>query len=435
MNCRDRSAGMNMKKSLLLTALLLTAALRADFFRLDKDPAADLPADKLYPAGRIFPITGFSPPDGLDLNRFGFSLAGPAYGGETGMINLAKRPEISTMPLVWQLNVTYKGRAMNGVQSFEAIYKSKEAIDWTEMEKSMTRAVELGLKTAGNRIWLWAVTPEELRWWKPDEMEYLRRFAAVIRRVDKKQRMVWMYIPGHYGKTSLDHYTGILDVLAQGYYPRHGKTELVWCRNHSENLRDAAADSPRKPLVGIVPGMYIQPTRQDTDAICTWVRHDVFVPLIHGAKLVIIFSLAERRNFNAHGEYFFAYSDIAKKLTAPGGIGEVILFGKVENDLHFTVTSGPAETAYKVTDRKTRKPVVKKVYPTLVWRDLRHSSGRFCVAASSNPQPVTAELSGLPPGTTAVYNAENGELLGKTSNGKFTLHFGGYEVKILQFKQ
>ena len=421
-------------KKVLFFLLLLTSVVRADFFQLDKDPAAALPADKLYPHGRIFPFTGFSPPDGLDLRRFGHSLAGPTYGGTEGMLKLAARPEISDMPLIWQLNVTYKGREMEGVKSFEELYKRNETINWAEMEKSMVQAVELGLKTAGDRIYIWAVTPEELRWWKNEEMEYLRRFAAVIRRLDKKQRMVWMYIPGHYGKTSLDRYTPTLDVLAQGYYPRHGKTELVWCRAHSENLRDAAADNPRKPMVGIVPGMYIQPTRQDAQAIRTWIRHDVFVPLIHGAKLVIIFSLAERRNFNAHGEYFFAYSDIAKKLTAPGGIGEVLLFGKVENDLRFTVTSGPAETAYTVTDRKTRKKVVKKVYPTLVWRDLRHSSGRYCLVASSNSRPVKAELSGLPQTAAAVYNAETGELLGKTSNGKFPLDFGGYEVKILQFK-
>lgn len=421
-----------MKHWLIFGTLMLTVAVaRADFFKADRDPGAALPADRVYPAGRVFPIGGFSPPAGADLRKLGFSLAGPVYGGPERMAEFARKQAAAGMPVIWQLEVIYKNQPMS-IKRFDALVKNKEAIDWAAMDRAMEQAVREALNTADGNIAFWAITPEELRHWHQDEMEYLRRFAAVIRKLDGKKRPVWMYIPGHYNQSALEHYAPILDVLAQGYYPHAGATPRVWCRYWAENLANAAAKSGNKNLiVGVVPEMYVQPRAEELAMVPVWVRHDVFMPLIYGARFVEIFSLARRAGFDAHGSYFFAYSNIAKTLTRPGGLGEVLLFGERLNDLKLAVTAGPAEVEYVRKDKDGKITVARK-YPTLAWADIRHASGRYLFAGSSAAEPVKARLSGLPKMPVAVFDAETGRQLGVAADGQWNLAFAPYEIKILR---
>ena len=46
---------------LAAAAALAVNAVAVDFFRPGFDDGKALPADRIYPAGRIFPFTGFSP--------------------------------------------------------------------------------------------------------------------------------------------------------------------------------------------------------------------------------------------------------------------------------------------------------------------------------------------------------------------------------------
>ncbi len=413
----------------MLGACLCT---QAGFFNSDSDRGAALPADKVYPLGRIFPISGFSPPAGTNLRKLGYSLAGPVYGGNERMKDFARIQAKSNMPVIWQLEVVYKGRPMS-IQRFDEMNKAKENIDWPLMEQAMTASVQEALETADNQIVYWALTPEELRSWRGNEMEYLKRFTTIIRKLDGQKRPIWMYHPGHRDQSGLEPYTPYLDVMAQGYYPRAGKTPRVWGRFHAENLQNAAAKSGNKNIiVGIVPEMFVQPTEAQMELIPVWVRHDVYVSLIYGGKFVVIFSLARRANFDAHGEYFFAYSQLARTLTKPGGIGEVLLFGEPQNALKLTVAEGEKEVVYRRLD-KAGKVIFEKSYPTLASRELLHTSGRYLLIANSSEQPVQAVLSGLPAVPVTVVDAESDREIANTDQGKLDLNFTPYEVKVLRF--
>ncbi len=404
-------------------------SVRADFFKSDRDCGASWAADKVYPAGRIFPFGGFSPPAGMNFHNFGFSLAGPVYGGHDAMKNFIDTAAAQGVPAIWQLTVEYKGRPLS-IKELERIYAAKEPVDWAVLQRNIDDAVGIALKQGQDRFAWWAVTPEELRHWKPVEMEYLRRVCESIRRQDSLKRPIWMYIPGHYGLASLKHYTPYLDILMQGYYPHAGRTPRVWCRYWAENILGAAAGANRQLLVGVVPEMYIEPAPEDYDKINGWVRHDVYMPLICGVRAVVVFSLGRRSGFEAHNQYLGAYRKVARSLTRPGGFGEVLLFGEKQSDLKWTMVNGPATVPY-MKRNKDGSTVVEKEYPTLAWNDLKHSTGRYCFVGSSSESPVRARLSGLP-ASARVVDAETGRELGVGDGCEF--EFAPYEIKILKME-
>jgi len=182
-----------------------------------------------------------------------------------------------------------------------------------------------------------------------------------------------------------------------------------------------------------VTEMFREPKNEaDRLLIPAFVRHDVWMALIHGFKGIVVFSFGNRSNFDSYGDYFFAYSEVANEITRPGGLGDVLLTGEVMNDIKLAVTQGPKTVLYQ---RKIGKPakLTDFTYPTLKWRDMRHNSGRYCFVASSSKEPLTAVLSGLPQQPVQVVNAANGQVMGQTDNGTFELKFGPHGVHLLKF--
>ena len=183
-----------------------------------------------------------------------------------------------------------------------------------------------------------------------------------------------------------------------------------------------------------VTEMFREPqTDEDYNLIGAFVRHDVWMALIHKFKGIVVFSFGNRRNFDSYGEYLYQYSVVAKELTRSGGLGNVVLFGEDMNDLKLEITKGPKTVTIKKKQGKPAK-MVDFTYPTLKWRDMRHNSGRYLFAASSSKEPVEATLKGLPQQPVKVINAADGKVLGETSNGTFKLKFGPLGVNLLKFE-
>jgi hypothetical protein len=221
-----------------------------------------------------------------------------------------------------------------------------------------------------------------------------------------------------------------MDLLAQGYYPNFGNRAgfRFWC----ENVQQTIKGFPGRFMVAVTE-MYRDPKEDaDYELIPAFVRHDVWMAIIHGFKGVIVFSFAQRRNFDSHGEFFFAYSEVAGELNrAENGLGKVVLFGQDKKDIQLKVVEGPATVSIKRKQNPAGE--VEFTYPTIKWRDMIHNSGRYCFAASSSKEPVKAVLSGLPKQPVTVINAANGKVLGKTADGTFKLDFGPYGVQLLKF--
>ena len=421
-----------MKRGIFSAVLMCCALLgAADFFAPAPDAGANLPADKVYPAGRIFPISGYSSPSATLMRDFGFTVAGPTYGGHEAMCKWAAKAKEAGLPILWQLAVTYEGKTVDMGFMNNANKKGAKPIDWDAIAQGAKEKAQDAINKFGDSILWWYVTPEELRHWRKVEMKYLAIVADAIRSVDPLKRPISMYQPGHYGKGSLEHYTPILDYISQGCYPHAGSTYRTWNRYWAENLTGAAKAGQRTAIA--VTEMYVEPKLEELGMVPTWVKYDVWTPLVYGCKGILVFSLANRANFDAHDRYFLAYSDVIKPLNGMQKLGEVLLFGVEEKDLSFKVTEGPGEVIY---EKKSGGKVEKTItYPTIQSKDMRHASGRYCFAVSSTDKPVKALLQGLPKQPVEVYDAENGKLLGTAADGTFPVDFGPWGVRLLRFEK
>ena len=406
------------------------SAFAGDFFKSDL-PDPKLPADKLYPQGQKFPFSGYSPNSVKGFKGLGFTAAGPTYG--KGKDKLALKAQAEGIANIWQLAAVYDGVTLNSKDQLAKAAKAagKNGIDWKKMDACVQKAVKDAIKSGNNNIAWWALAVEEVRWWNKNELKYLEVAYNAVKKADPEKRPMFVYMPGHYGSEGMRKYMPFMDLLAQGYYPNFGDRAgyRLWC----ENVQKTVKGFPGRFMVAVTE-MYRDPKEEsDFNLIPAFVRHDVWMSIIHGFKGVVVFSFANRRNFDTHGEYFFAYTEVAKELNrAENGLGKVVLFGQDKSDIKIKVTKGPQTVT---VTRKGKKPAgeLKFTYPTVKWRDVIHNTGRYCFAASSSKEPVKAVLSGLPKQPVTVINAADGKVLGKTADGTFKLDFGPYGVQLLKF--
>lgn len=64
----------------------------------------------------------------------------------------------------------------------------------------------------------WYVTPEEIRYWRKNEMDYLRAATGAIRAADPLKRPIWMYEPNFRDAASLMKAGKYLDIIGKGVY-------------------------------------------------------------------------------------------------------------------------------------------------------------------------------------------------------------------------
>lgn len=371
----------------LLGALLMALTATADsFYALAADPAAGLPADKLYPAGRQLLFTGYSPRHSESLKAMHFTAIGAAYGGQVQQLREAALQ--LGLPLITSVNPEIDGQRI-GVTYFD-----QKEVDQDALEASVRSQVREILERYSSHLAMWIVTPEELRSWRRHEMEYLRRATAAIRELDPLKRPIFMYEPNHRTAEGLAA-TGVFqDVMAKGMYVNAGgyAHARTWVRYSTEQMAKAREKLGRpEMLILAVPEMYQDPPPEDRPLIPEWVRHDVYLSLLCGARGVLIFSLAPRRNFSCHGAYLQAYSQVAAELNGEAGMAELLLFGKPCRDLQVTVTAG--ETDQVLSFNLSRSSTLM---PTVQSYELLHSRGRFLFIVNSAESPVTVAVSGQP---------------------------------------
>ncbi len=111
-----------------------------------------------------------------------------------------------------------------------------------------------------------------------------------------------------------------------------------------------------KSVLAIVCGLLLagcflfsEPTEdKDTETmkldamVSTWVRHDVYLGLMTGARGVAIWSLFKRREVKrTHQLFYEAYSRVGCELTGSMNLGQVFLFGEDRTNLVVRQVSGP----------------------------------------------------------------------------------------------
>ena len=419
-----------MKKFLL--SLLGCAALSGvcgDFFALPADKGKDLPADKVYPKGRIFPIMTYSGRNPAQYKKDGFTVIGPIYG----KVDRDKVYSNTELPIIYSIRATQDGK----VADKDFIRRSGIKMDYKKLAQSVREDVKEAIKKYPHIAYFY-LTPEELRWWKKNEYDFIKVVTDAAHEADPEKRPVWMYLPGHYGQNSIAKYSDRMDVIGKGCYTNYAsrKNQRAWVRYSVDIMKNAAAQGNEADMVLAVLEMFRKVDNAELHRIPDWARHDFYAALITGAKGLAIFSLSNRKGFTASYKlYYPTYSKAAKEITGENGLGEIFLFGEHRNDLKWTVTSGDAATPLTFRgDPKKNRPDRVVQYPAVGFANIAHARGRYLFMVNSSEKPLAGVITGAPE-NTVVKDAVTGEKITVAGKDGIKLEFKPLEVKLLKLER
>ena len=415
---------------LLAGSVSVAAATESDeFFRPALDSGADLPADSIYPPGRLFPFTLFSVGGSVAseeerqaamerVKRDGFTMFGPQYELNHRLIEDAKKHGVKALYTV--------GLPME--------FLSEKPLDLTPEEIAQGIREQVRAAAASPEIGWWYLQPEELRYWRKKEMTYLDAATKAIREADPQKRPIWMYDPGHRNGEALAHTAKYLEVCGKGMYTNYSgrRDSRVWVRWTLEQELQAIEQANPKAIPIAVPEMFQQPDEAHLHWIPAWVRHDVYLSLISGAKGIVVFSMRQRDGFAAHEVYYQAYARAAREVSAEDGLGSVFLFGERRDDLALRVVDGPVTLALAFGDDPEKMRVEQ--YPSVSHLDVAYENSRYLFAVNSSCDHVRALVSGLPNQPVVADDVFGTEESITVENGTFELRFEPLAVKALRFE-
>lgn len=393
-----------------------TATPIADFFRPAPDIAKNFAPDKIYPQGRIFPFSFFSveSPQLEKVKENYITMLGPYYGDTKVQKSFLEKVRPFGVKFIYGLG--------EEVSFFDPnqVFPSEE-----ELKKQITEQVT---SVAENpEIAWWEIRPEEMRWWRKNEMNYMKIIYEAAKAADPYKRPVWMYEPCNRDADSLLKTLEYQDVCGKGMYPSHAgfKEQRIWCRWSMEQEVEAVRQADKGAIPIAVPEMFVDPEDSDIHLIDDWVRHDVYLAMVTGAKGIVVFSgYGHRKNFTTFDKYYTGYTDIAKKFNGPPALGEVFLFGDKRNDLMIKILSGPATVKLNL-----KYPDRELTYPSVSFLDIAYGTDRYLFVVNSANDPVTINIDGLPTDTILKKDIFKGGDFTKLSTGSFEITLQPLQVK------
>jgi hypothetical protein len=264
----------------------------------------------------------------------------------------------------------------------------------------------LNNSTANAAVPAWFILPEELRPWKPAEMNYLRIIADEVHRHDPLRRPVTMYNPNH---RTADELTTIVSTglhwTVMGVYATEVPLAKRGARIASgvDRILAAAAATSTVPIAAFdlsrdYPAVELQTMRaalggvSQADAIRHIVRHDVYAGLVRGIEGVQIWSGCDcRPGLTTFQEQLAAYASVSNDLNGNLHFSEILLTGEHRNDLQVTAIAGPASVTFETTTT-----------PSLNWAERALDDARYLLLVNSAAASVTAEITGLPAGDASI---------------------------------
>lgn len=320
---------------------LFAAAGRAEispeiFYAPSPDACARQPADGIFPQGRKLAFMGYSGEPARDLTN-GFTVAGPVYGNQLPYL---ERCASNGWPTVAHVGLRIK------------FTDPKSAATWPD-KRVLQQEIQKQVRALADKkeiVW-WAVTPEELRPWRKPEMDYLKNVCDAIRQNDPLHRPIYLYNPNHRDAQTLVPIARQVDIVAKGCYVnltnhKHDRAWVRWSVEQEVAAIHAAGRPGEIPLLN--PELCQDPEPVEDGEIRAWVRHDVYLGLASGAKGVLIWSLAPRKEVQRTWKLWYdAYAGCGRELNGPRGLAQVFLFGERRSDLKIRQLEG--ETLVPIT--------------------------------------------------------------------------------------
>ena len=432
---RGKGIGLFLNKALItayLLSLLVAGCSKPDvasqFYSPPADPGKSLPADGIYPQGRKLAFMGYSGEPARDLTN-GFTVAGPVYGDQTAYL---RRCESNQWPVV--AHVGLRG-------SFTSKESGLHQVGESDIRREIQGQLQ-ALKRMQSVVW-WAITPEELRPWRNDELHYLKVVSEVLRENDPRERPVYLYNPNHRTADTLAPLAPYLDAVGKGCYVNSvgRKRDRAWVRWSVEQEIAAirAAGRPHAfPLLN--SELCNDPLPAEDREIRGWVRHDVYLGLASGARGVVIWSLFKRTTVRRTWQLWYdAYAECGRELNGPRALAEVFLFGERRSDLKVRLVEGAGgmpiklggEAEPETTSAEERAPAELNV-PSWTATEFAYGHSRWLFLINSGNSPAVFSMDGWPLRTRAE-NAFDGENFLLDRSGTQTVNLSAYGVLGLRF--
>lgn len=286
------------------------------FFTATNAPAA-VEGSGIYPRGRRMAYMGYSGVPARDLTN-GFTVAGPVYGDDRPFV---RQCASNGWPVVAHLShgprFTDKDPARNYV------------IDESALRSNVAAEVR-ALAPLKEIVW-WAVQPEELRCWRANEMKYFEIVCDTIRANDPLKRPLFHYNPNNRTKDTLLPIVKQVDVVGKGCYVNSSgkKRDRAWVGWSVEQEVEAIKAGGRPDAIPIVmPELCKDPEPGEEKEIRDWVRHDVYLGMVKGAKGLLLWSLFKRREVSKTWSLWYdAYAECGRELNGESALAQVFLFG------------------------------------------------------------------------------------------------------------
>lgn len=403
------------------------------FFRPSVIP--DLPEDVLYPKGKEMFFSFYSTAGGK-LNQ---TREAPDEDVLNPIFERFRKAGVKLIGPQYELNSRILADAQK--HGFGAIYTvgipmkflSKEPLKLTPEEIKAEISRQVKEVVDNDLIKVWYITPEELRYWRKDEVAYLVAAAEAVRESDPKGRPIFFYDPGHRNAEAMTWVANEMDYLAKGAYTNYAKMkeQRIYSRWSVEEEIEAFKLAGKEDGVALlVPEMFEEPPAAEHDLIPTWVRHDVYLGLVSGGKGVLVFSARMRANFPSHETYLQSYFDVLEDLVGPKNLSQVFLFGEKRHDVTVDVLEGPETVSMVYPGARINEPLG---YPSVSVLDVAYGEDRYLFLVNSANEPVSAMVGGISYNSArahALFSDEPSFVIGE---GEFEVDLQPLEVKGFRF--
>ncbi len=411
-----------------LCAASLSAAFAAQaadtnasaFFAPAPDAGRNLPEDELYPRGRrmLFSLYSVVSPELERVKADGFTCIGPYYGDQARSRVLEKAHRTG-------LKCFY--RVGKPVRFLSKTYVMPSDDELRAEAQRQVKAV-----CADRSIAVWYLALEELRYWRPDEMRWLRVTTDAIRAADPMKRPIMMYDPNHRTAAALARTVRFLDFCSKGMYANMAgfKNNRIWIRWSVDQELEAIRQANPKAIPLAVLWMAKDPKDPKEDRlISAWTRHDVYLSLVSGAKGVVIWSGWNRRKGfqRTFKKYYEGYASAARELNGELALSQPLLFGQPRRGLKLRVLAGPRELTVDYQKQH-------KTYPPLTSRDVAYRGRRYLFVVNSAEEPVRAQVSGLPAAPVRVKNLLSSAPARTLADGRFEFELRALEAACYRFE-
>jgi hypothetical protein len=300
-------------------------------------------------------------------------------------------------------------------------YKLNETDLRRQIGDQMTRLAPL------KEVAWWAITPEELRPWRGDEMNYLRIVSEGVRECDPQRRPIYLYNPNNRDAGSLKTIARYVDALGKGCYVNSTghKRDRAWVRWSIEQEVAAIAASHRTNVFPLLnPELCADPSPAEDREIRDWVRHDVYLGLASGARGVVIWSLFKRAGVKRTWQRWYdAYAECGRELNGARGLGQVFLFGERRSDLKVSLQAGEGAahvalggSAEPETTSAAERAARQAQVPGWTAGEFAYGQSRWLFLVNSANAAATFSLSGWPRGCLAE-DAFNGKPVALQQDG------------------